>query len=110
MQWAKEQWLRRGWQPAPVLVASVPSRFLERAAWVEKSVCVQLKHHRCTSLRYGTDGNMLRPVILATWEARIRRITVQDQPRRKFARPSSQPIKNWVRWCALSYGIYNREA
>jgi hypothetical protein len=32
------------------------------------------------------------PVILATWEAEMERIAVRDQPSKKFARPSSQPI------------------
>jgi hypothetical protein len=33
------------------------------------------------------------PVILATWEAKIRRIIVQGQPRQKVHKTSSQPIK-----------------
>jgi hypothetical protein len=34
----------------------------------------------------------LTPVILATWETEIRKITVQGQPRQKVCKTPSQPI------------------
>jgi hypothetical protein len=34
----------------------------------------------------------LKPVILAIWEAEIRRINFQGQPGRKLTRPPSQPM------------------
>jgi hypothetical protein len=37
----------------------------------------------------------LTPVILATWEAEIRRIMVRGQPRQKVGKTPSQPIKSW---------------
>lgn len=42
-----------GCRPAPRLVASALSRFLESVQWAEISVsmvCIQLKCHRCKSL------------------------------------------------------------
>lgn len=44
-----------GWQPAPVLVASVLSRFLEWTVVGTASTraSVALKHHRCTLLSHG---------------------------------------------------------
>jgi hypothetical protein len=34
----------------------------------------------------------LKPVILATWEAEVRRIKVQSKPRQKILKTLSQPI------------------
>lgn len=48
------QQLGRGWQPAPVLVASVPSRFLEWTVIGNGGARVRfaLKRHRCIGLSH----------------------------------------------------------
>jgi hypothetical protein len=46
----------------------------------------------------------LMPIILATWEAEIRRTTVQACQGKKFARPPSQSIAGCV--CVITrYGV-----
>jgi hypothetical protein len=49
----------------------------------------------------------LIPVILATWEVKIRRITVQGQPGQKVQTTLSQPIISWTWWCSC-HTIYIR--
>lgn len=51
----RAQQLGREWQPAPVLVASVPSRFLEWTVVGTASTraSIALKRHRCTLLSHG---------------------------------------------------------
>lgn len=64
MSTEREQQLGRGWQPAPVLVASVPSRFLEWTVVGDASTraSVALKHRRCTLLSHGvTEAQQENP-------------------------------------------------
>lgn len=55
MSTERAQQLGQGWQPAPVLVASVPSRFLEWTVVGDASTraSVALKRRRCTPLSCG---------------------------------------------------------
>jgi hypothetical protein len=39
------------------------------------------------------------PVILATWEAEIRKIAVRDQPGQKSSWDSIPTEKSWMWWC-----------
>jgi hypothetical protein len=53
-------------------------------------------------------GRWLTPVILATQEAEMRRITVEN-PRPKVSKTPSQPIAKQAQWCA-SVILATREA
>jgi hypothetical protein len=59
--------------------------------WVEHQI-LQLEKGQ------GSQALWLKPVILATWEAEVRKIMFQVQPRKKVSETPSQPRKVWVWW------------
>jgi hypothetical protein len=65
--------------------------------------CEVLSSNPSTAKKKKKKRISLCVVILDTWEAEIRRIKVQDQPRQKVHRIPSQPV-SWL------HGKYKRES
>jgi hypothetical protein len=70
--------------------------FTQKNSDLEQFCFSEMKAHKNIKIRLRLGG-LLKPVILATWEAVIKRITVQGQSTQKFHKSLSQPTSQT--WC-----------